>query len=217
VIEVILPVLDEAAAIPVVLAAMPPGFEPLVVDNGSIDGSGRVARGLGARVIFEPRRGFGAACYAGLCAARRELVCFMDCDGSLDANELSAVVEPVASGALDLCLGARLAQPGAWPVHARLANRVLGFELRRRAGVKLSDLGPMRCAGRERLLSLELRDRACGWPLEMVLKAAQRGWRVGEVGVSYRARAAGRSKVTGSLSGTARALRDMGAVLAETA
>jgi hypothetical protein len=102
-------------------------------------------------------------------------------------------------------------------VHARLANRVLGFELRRRAGVKLSDLGPMRCAGRERLLSLELRDRACGWPLEMVLKAAQRGWRVGEVGVSYRARAAGRSKVTGSLSGTARALRDMGAVLAETA
>ncbi|HEY3727060.1 MAG TPA: glycosyltransferase family 2 protein [Solirubrobacteraceae bacterium] len=216
-IEVILPVLDEAAAIPVVLAAMPPGFEPLVVDNGSIDGSGRVARDLGARVIFEPRRGFGAACYAGLCAARRELVCFMDCDGSLDANELSAVVEPVASGALDLCLGARLAQPGAWPVHARLANRVLGFELRRRAGVKLSDLGPMRCAGRERLLSLELRDRACGWPLEMVLKAAQRGWRVGEVGVSYRARAAGRSKVTGSLSGTARALRDMGAVLAETA
>lgn len=213
----ILPVLDEAAAIPVVLAAMPPGFEPLVVDNGSIDGSGRVARDLGARVIFEPRRGFGAACYAGLCAARRELVCFMDCDGSLDANELSAVVEPVASGALDLCLGARLAQPGAWPVHARLANRVLGFELRRRAGVKLSDLGPMRCAGRERLLSLELRDRACGWPLEMVLKAAQRGWRVGEVGVSYRARAAGRSKVTGSLSGTARALRDMGAVLAETA
>jgi glycosyltransferase involved in cell wall biosynthesis len=217
VIEVILPVLDEAAAIPVVLAGMPPGFEPLVVDNGSIDGSGQVARGLGARVIFEPRRGFGAACYAGLCAARRELVCFMDCDGSLDAGELSAVVDPVASGALDLCLGARLARPGAWPLHARLANRALGLELRRRAGINLSDLGPMRCAGRERLLSLELRDRACGWPLEMVLRAAQRGWRVGEVGVSYRARAAGRSKVTGTLSGTARALRDMRAVLTETA
>jgi glycosyltransferase involved in cell wall biosynthesis len=217
VIEVILPVLDEAAAIPVVLAGMPPGFEPVVVDNGSTDGSGQVARRLGARVIFEARRGFGAACYAGLCAARGELVCFMDCDGSLDAAELVAVANPVSSGALDLCLGARRAQPRAWPLHARLANRALGLELRRRVGVNLSDLGPMRCAERERLLSLELHDRGCGWPLEMVVKAAHAGWRVGEVDVSYRARAAGRSKVTGTLSGTARALRDMGAVLAETA
>jgi glycosyltransferase involved in cell wall biosynthesis len=217
VIEVILPVLDEAAAIPIVLAAIPPGFEPLVVDNGSTDGSAWMARRSGARVVSEPRRGFGSACHAGLRAARGDLVCFMDCDGSLDPAELDAVVDPVRSGALDLCLGARRARPGAWPVHARLANRALGLELRRRAGLRLTDLGPMRCADRQRLLSLALRDRGCGWPLEMVLRAAGAGWRVGEVGVSYRPRAAGRSKVTGTLRGTVRAVRDMGTVLAEAA
>ena len=211
----ILPVLDEAAAIPLVLAAMPPGYEPVVVDNGSTDGSAQVARRLGARVVREPRRGFGSACYTGLLAAHSEWVCFMDCDGSLDPAELIGVVEPVRSGALDLCLGARRAQPGAWPLHARLANRALSLELRRRAGVRLTDLGPMRCANRDRLLSLELRDRGCGWPLEMVLRASAAGWRVGEVDVSYRPRSAGRSKVTGTVRGTMRAVRDMGTVLAE--
>ena len=117
-VQVILPVLDEAQAIPGVLAAMPQGFEPLIVDNGSRDGSAAVARRLGARVVEEPQRGFGAACWAGLQAAEGEWICFMDCDGSLDAAELPRVADPVRAGALDLCLGTRRAQPGAWPAHA---------------------------------------------------------------------------------------------------
>ncbi len=212
----ILPVLDEAEAIPGVLAAMPAGFAPLVVDNGSADGSGVVASSLGARVVCEPRRGFGAACFAGLCAARTEVVCFMDCDGSLDPLELPSVAEPVVSGSVDLCLGARRARParGVWPWHAQLANRALAFELRRRCGVAVSDLGPMRAVRRPPLLALGLQDRGFGWPLEMVLRAADAGWRVGEVPVSYRPRVGGRSKVSGSAIGTLRAVRDMGVLLA---
>jgi glycosyltransferase involved in cell wall biosynthesis len=213
-IEVILPVLDEAEAIPGVLESMPPGFVPLVVDNGSIDGSGDVARRLGARVIEEPRRGFGAACFAGLSAARSEVVCFMDCDGSLDPGSLESVVSPVVTGSADLCLGARVAADGAWPLHARVSNRALALELRRRCGVSVTDLGPMRAARREGLLSLRLRDRRFGWPLEMVLRAAAAGWRVGEVPVPYGPRVGGRSKVSGSVVGTWRAVRDMAGLLA---
>jgi glycosyltransferase involved in cell wall biosynthesis len=214
-VDVILPVLDEASAIPGVLAAMPDGFEPLVVDNGSVDGSGSLARRLGARVVFEPRRGFGAACYAGLIAAGSDVVCFMDCDGSLDPCELVAVAAPVVSRAADLCLGARsVVAGGAWPWHARTANRVLASELRRRCGVEVTDVGPMRAARREALLSLGCKDRGFGWPLEMVLRAGAAGWRVVEVPVSYGHRVGGRSKVSGSAIGTFRAVRDMSALLA---
>ena len=212
-IEVILPVLDEAESIPGVVAAMPVGFAPLVVDNGSRDGSAQVAASCGARVVHEPRQGFGAACYAGLCAAESDIVCFMDCDGSLDPAELDRVAAPVRSGAVDLCLGARIAEPGAWPLHARLANHLLAFELRRRTGASLTDLGPMRAARREALLGLGLGDRGSGWPLEMVLRAAAESWRIAEVPVAYRSRSAGRSKVSGSVRGTARAVRDMAAQL----
>jgi hypothetical protein len=137
----------------------------------------------------------------------------MDCDGSLDPAELPRVANPVAIGSLDLCLGARRAAPGAWPTHARLANRTLAVQLRRRAGVQLTDLGPMRCAAREPLLALGLRDRAFGWPLEMVLRAAGAGWRIGETPVGYGPRTGGESKVSGSLTGSLRAVRDMSAVL----
>lgn len=214
VIEVILPALDEAEAIPGVLAAMPPGFEPLVVDNGSVDGTAEVAARCGARVVVEPRRGFGAACYAGLVAARSDIVCFMDCDGSLDPGELPLVAGPVIRGFTDLSLGARVPQhAGAWPWHARVANRVLAFEVRRRCGVAVTDIGPMRAARRDALLALGLRDRGFGWPLEMVLRAATAAWRIGEVSVMYGPRTGGVSKVSGSARGTYRAVRDMGALL----
>jgi glycosyltransferase involved in cell wall biosynthesis len=213
VIEVILPALDEVEAIPGVLAAMPPGFVPLVVDNGSRDGSAEVAASCGARVVREPRRGFGAACYSGLLAAATEVVCFMDCDGSLDPRQLHRVADPVLKGAVDLCLATRIPEPGAWPWHARLANRALAFELRRRTGAALTDLGPMRAARREALLGLELQDRCSGWPLEMVLRAAAESWRIAEVEATYRARSGGRSKVSGSVRGTARAMRAMTAQL----
>jgi len=210
--DVILPVLDEAQALPAVLGAMPPGYRPIVVDNGSRDGSAQIAARLGAQVVHEPRRGFGSACFAGLCAATDPVVCFMDADASLDPSDLPRVAAAVLQGDADLVLGARLAESGAWPLHARLANRALTLELRRRSGLRLTDLGPMRAARREPLLALGLRDRACGWPLEMVLLAASAGWRIDEVGVAYRARA-GRSKVTGTARGTMRAVRDMAAVL----
>jgi dTDP-L-rhamnose 4-epimerase len=208
VIDVILPVLDERAALPRLLGRFPPGFTPLVADNGSTDGSGELAASLGARVVREPRRGFGAACHAGLVAATTDVVCFMDADGSLDPRDLPRVVDHDA----DLVLGARHAEPGAWPLHARVANRALTLELRRRSGVALTDLGPMRTARRAALLDLGLADRRFGYPLEMVVRAAAAGWRIAEVPVPYRRRA-GRSKVTGTVRGTARTVRDMALVL----
>jgi glycosyltransferase involved in cell wall biosynthesis len=179
--HVVIPVLNEAAALPSLLAAMPPGYTAVVADNGSTDGSGDIARSLGAVVVDAPVRGFGAACWAGTS---------------------------------DLVLGARRpTTAGAWPMHARMANRVLALELRRRTGYKLRDIGPMRAARRDALLALGIEDRRFGWPLEMVLRAAAAGWRIDELPVPYAPRS-GRSKVTGTVAGTMRAVRDMSRVLA---
>src|SRR5437870_449769 len=205
--EVILPVLNEAAALPAVLASMPAGYRPIVVDNGSTDRSVTIAREHGARVVHEAQRGFGAACWAGLVAATDEIVCFMDCDGSLSGRDLVRVVAPLLQGDADLVLGARRHDPGSWPFHARFANRYLAWEVRRRTSVRIRDLGPMRAARRDALLGLALHDRRFGWPLEMVLRAAEAGWRIRDVPVSYTTRV-GRSKVTGTLRGTTRAVRD---------
>jgi glycosyltransferase involved in cell wall biosynthesis len=211
-VDVVLPVLNEAEALPWVLDRMPAGYDPIVVDNGSTDGSGTIARRAGATVVFEPRPGFGSACFAGLATASSDLVCFMDCDGSLDPRDLEIVVGPVRAADADLVLGARHADRTAWPFHLRVANRALCAELGRRTGVRLADLGPMRAGRRSGLLDLGIVDRRFGWPLEMVLRAAKAGWRVTEVPVTYRRRV-GRSKVTGTLRGTMRAAWDMGAAL----
>jgi len=207
--DVILPVLNERDAIPWMLERMPAGYDPIVIDNGSTDGSGDVAASLGARVVIEPLPGFGAACFAGLTAAESDVVCFMDCDASFDPRELPRVADPVAADEVQLMLGARRpVSRGAWPLHARAANAVLAIELRRRTKVPLRDLGPMRAAPRRALLDLGLKDRRFGWPLEMVLRASAAGWTIREVGVSYHPRD-GKSKVTGTARGTARAIRDM--------
>lgn len=214
-VDLVLPVLNEAEALPWVLSRVPAGYRPIVVDNGSDDGSAAIAARLGAQVVTEPRPGFGAACHAGLLAARADVICFMDCDGSFDPCSLPAVVDPVDDGERDLMLGARVpSATGAWPLHAQLANRVLAAEVRRRSGVALRDIGPMRAANRTALLQLGVRDRRFGWPLELVVRAAADGWRIGEVQVAYHPRHGGRSKVTGSLRGTLRTVRDMAAVLA---
>lgn len=210
--DVVLPVLNEAMALPWVLARIPRGYDPLVVDNGSDDGSADVARSAGARVVREPVRGFGAACWAGLAASDADVVCFMDADGSLDPADLPAVARPVEGGEVDLMLGARRGEPGAWPFHARLANRLLMAEVRRRTSLALRDLGPMRAARRQALLGLGLADRRSGWPLEMVLRAHRAGWAVAETTVPYRPRT-GRSKVTGTVRGTVQAAGDMAALL----
>jgi glycosyltransferase involved in cell wall biosynthesis len=212
-VDVVLPVLDERPALPWVLGRVPAGVRPIVVDNGSTDGSGAVAAELGATVVQEPRRGFGAACHAGLLAASADVVCFMDCDGSLDPRDLPPIAAPVLAGEADLVLAERRAEPGAWPLYARLANRALALEVRRRTGLRLNDLGPMRAARRDALLGLGLRDRRFGWPLEMVLRAHAAGWRIREERAPYRPRV-GRSKVTGTVRGVLRTVRDMADVLA---
>lgn len=215
-IDVILPCLDEAEALPWVLSRMPDGFRPIVVDNASTDDSAAIASELGAQVVEASQRGFGAACHAGLLAATADVVCVMDADASLDPEELPGMVAALGDGP-SLVLGRRRPSGrGAWPIHARLGNSVLARSLNRRADTGLHDLGPMRAARRTDLLGLELTDRRFGYPLEMVLKAAAAGWRITERDVAYRPRR-GRSKVTGTVGGTVRAVRDMRRVLAEVA
>lgn len=213
-VEVVLPCLNEAAALPWVLSRFPVGYRAIVVDNGSTDGSARVAAAFGATVVTATQRGFGAACVAGLLAAEAEVLCFMDADASLDPQELPGVAGPVLAGRADLVLGRRLpTSRAAWPIHARLANAVLSREVRRRTGYRLADLGPMRAVRRQALLGLGLVDQRFGYPLEMVTRAAAAGWRVEEVPVRYYPRT-GRSKVTGTALGTLHAVRDMRRVLA---
>ena len=211
----VFPVLDEVGALPWVLARVPAAYRAIVVDNGSTDGSADVARAAGAVVVDEPRRGFGAACAAGLAVADAPIVAFCDTDASLDPAALPAVVAPVAAGEADLVLGARRPTTrGAIAPHARGANRYLARRLRRATGAPLTDLGPMRAARRDALADLGIVDRRFGWPLEMVLRAGRAGWRIAEVPVDYHPRV-GRSKVTGTVRGTTRAVADMRRVLAE--
>jgi glycosyltransferase involved in cell wall biosynthesis len=213
-IDVVLPCLDEEAALGWVLGRMPDGYHPIVVDNGSTDGSAELAERLGALVVTERRRGFGAACHAGLAAATAPVVCFCDCDGSLDPAQLPLVAGAVLNGSSDLVLGRRRPVTlRSWPPHARIANVLLARRLRRR-GVRVRDLGPMRAARREPLLALAVSDRRSGYPLETVLAAANSGWRITETDVEYAPRT-GKSKVTGTLTGTLQAVRDMNRVWRE--
>ncbi len=216
-IDVILPCLNEAGALPWVLSRMPAGYRPVVADNGSTDGSAAIATQYGARVVSVTQRGFGAACHAGLLAATSEIVCVMDADASFDPYDLPVVADPVLAGDIDLMLGRRSATAkGAWPLHARVGNWVLAAELRRRIDVPVRDLGPMRAARREALLALPMSDRRFGYPLEMVMRAAEAGWRIAEADVPYHPRT-GKSKVTGTFTGTVRTVRDMRRVLASAA
>ncbi len=213
----ILPALDEAEALPHVLADRPSGIGVLVVDNGSADNTAEVARGFGVGVVVEERRGFGWACWRGAQAATgAEVLVFLDADGSLDWDDLPAVAGPVLAGDADLVVGHRCRQrrePRSMPWHAVLANGVLAGLCGALAGTRLHDIGPYRAIRREVLLDLGMRDRTYGWPLEMVLRAGRRGLRILEVPVAYRHRAAGRSKVTGRPWATVKTAAKMGWVL----
>jgi glycosyltransferase involved in cell wall biosynthesis len=212
-VDLILPCLNEAAALPWVLGRLPAGVRAVVVDNGSTDGSPRIAADLGATVVSCSHRGYGAACHAGLEASTAPVVAFLDADASLDPRQLSRITGPVLAGQVDLMLGRRRpVSHKVWPWHLQLANAELSRRIRRRTGVRLHDLGPMRAAHREALLGLGLVDRRSGYPLETVVRAADAGWRIAEVDVDYLPRS-GRSKVTGTPLGAARAVKDMTKVL----
>ncbi|WP_112237946.1 glycosyltransferase family 2 protein [Kribbella monticola] len=212
-VDLILPCLNEAAALPWVLGRLPAGVRAVVVDNGSTDGSPDLAAMLGATVVDCDVRGYGAACHAGLEAATAPVVAFLDADASLDPQQLVRVTAPVLAKRIDLMLGRRRpVSRDVWPWHLRLANAELSRRIRRRTGVRLHDLGPMRAARREALLGLALVDRRSGYPLETVVRAADAGWRIAEVDVDYLPRS-GRSKVTGTPLGAARAVLDMTKVL----
>jgi glycosyltransferase involved in cell wall biosynthesis len=211
-IDVILPCLNEAQALPWVLARMPSWARPIVADNGSTDGSPDIARSLGARVVNVQQRGYGSACHAGLEAATADVVAFMDTDASLDPGQLDRLREALADD-VDLVIGCR--RPvgrGAWPWHLQMANREVCRRLRRRTGLRLTDIGPMRLARRAPLLGLQIEDRRSGYPLETVVRAAESHWQIRSVDVDYLPRT-GRSKVTGTPLGAMRAVTDMTRVL----
>lgn len=212
-VDVVLPCLNEAEALPGVLAALPDGFRALVVDNGSSDGTPEVARELGARVVTEPRPGYGSAVHIGTERAETELVAVLDADGSVDPAVLPALAAVVASGDADLAAGRRRPTgAGVQPWHARAGNAALTALLRRR-GSPVHDIAPVRVANRRRLLELGITDRGFGYPLELLLRAAGEGWRVREIDVAYGPRAGGVSKVSGSVRGTLRTTRDMAKAL----
>jgi glycosyltransferase involved in cell wall biosynthesis len=214
--DLVLPCRDEAAALVDLVPKVPGCFAVVVVDNGSSDGTAEVAGRCGARVVTEPTPGYGAAVHAGLLAATSEYVAFMDGDGSFDPADLLALLDDVVSGRADLAVGRRRpVSRGVWPWHARLGNALVAWWLRRRIGMAAHDIAPIRVCRREALLELGVQDRRFGYPVELLQRATVAGWRVAERDVAYHPRATGtRSKVSGSVRGTARATRDFWRVLA---
>ncbi len=213
--DLVLPCRDEAPALGALLAKVPAAFSVIVVDNGSRDDTAAVAARLGATVVQEPVAGYGAAVHAGLMAAEREYVAFMDGDGSFDPTELVAMLEEVRSGRADFAVGRRRpVRRGVWPWHARAGNALIVAWLRRRIQMPAHDIAPMRVGRRAELVALDVRDRRFGYPVELLQKATDAGWRFSEHDVAYHPRAAGtRSKVSGSVLGTVRAARDFWKVL----
>jgi glycosyltransferase involved in cell wall biosynthesis len=213
--DLILPCRDEAAALERLLPTVPSEFAVVVVDNGSTDGTAEVALRCGARVVREPRPGYGAAVHAGLLASSRPLVAFLDGDDSLDPVDLLPLLTDVRTGHADLAVGRRRpVARGIWPWHARAGNAAVLWWLRGRLGLDVHDIAAARVCRRRELLDLDVRDRRFGYPVELLQKAAQAGWRLSEHDVRYRPRAAGtRSKVSGSVLGTVRTARDFWRVL----
>ncbi|MFZ1554018.1 MAG: glycosyltransferase family 2 protein [Anaerolineae bacterium] len=204
---VIIPALNEAESIGVVLAAIPAGLaaEVIVVDNGSTDDTAARALAAGARVVREDRRGYGFACAAGVAATQADIMVFLDADLSDFPEEMAALLAPIQSGQADLVLGSRFLagnlSRSVMPPQQRFGNWLASRLMRRLYGLPVTDLSPFRAVRRDVLLALDMREMTYGWPTEMMVKAARRGYRLTEIAVRYRARYAGRSKVRGTVRG----------------
>lgn len=212
-IDVVIPALNEEASLPLVLAGLPrpPVRRVVVADNGSRDGTARVAREGGAEVVTAARRGYGSACLTGLDHLRRtgppDVVVFVDADYSDHPDELPRLVAPILAGEADLVIGSRVLgerEPGALLPQARAGNLVACFLIRLFYGHRFTDLGPFRAIRWESLETIGMSDPNFGWTAEMQVKALRHGLRAAEVPVSYRRRV-GVSKITGTVSGTIRA------------
>jgi glycosyltransferase involved in cell wall biosynthesis len=206
-ISVIIPTYNEAQSIGLVLGDIPTGMveQVLVVDSDSTDGTAQIARQMGAEVLREPRRGYGRACLTGLAAVKApDVVVFLDGDYSDRPAEISRLLQPLREGAADIVIGSRLAgerMAGSMPWHAVVGNRLAACLIAFMSGVRLTDLGPFRAARYQALVALGLRESTYGWPVEMIVKGAQRGLRITEVPVSYHPRI-GSSKISGTVRGS---------------
>jgi len=216
---VIIPTLNEAETLAGVLAALAACtqadsadaiprsevLEILVVDGGSTDGTHDIAVRSGAHLISEPRRGYGRACAAGVCAAQGEIVVFLDADGADDPRHLAELVAPLASGQAEMVLGSRLAgqiEPGAMLWHQKAGNWLSARLIQNLYGLPITDLSPFRAVLRAELLKLDLQDMTYGWPTEMIVKAARNSWRIREVPVNYHRRQGGQSKISSTWRGS---------------
>src|SRR6266566_3492313 len=216
-VAIIIPALDEEAALRHLLAELPKGFAQwvIVVDNGSTDATASVARGAGAIVASEPVRGYGRACLKGFktaCSLGAEIVIFMDGDGSDDPADLPMMLEPISNGRADFVIGSRVserAERGAVPAQARLGNWLVSRMIRLMYGVRLDDIGSFRVVRCSLLETIEMREMTYGWPVEMLVKAAQAHYRILELPIHYRHRSYGRSKVAGTMSGSIKAAYSM--------
>jgi glycosyltransferase involved in cell wall biosynthesis len=208
-----MPCLNEAESLPGVLALVPAGYQALVVDNNSTDGTAEVARRCGATVVEEPQPGYGAAVHAGIVAASTPIVAVLDGDGSMDPRELPKLVDDLDHG-VDMAVGRRRPRPGvSWPWHARLGNQVVCWRLRRRHGIPVHDIAPMRVAHRDAFVGLGVADRRSGYPLELLVRAAAAGWVIAEHDIAYGSRTGGKSKVSGSVRGSFVAIVDFWRVI----
>ncbi len=207
-VSVIIPVLNEEKAIAKVINDIPQELvqEIIVVDNGCSDNTAEIARDHGAKVISEPRKGYGSACLAGLSAVEcADIIVFIDGDYSDDPTELSLLIKPIQENQADFVIGSRKpSEKGALLPQARFGNKLATFLIKTFYGVKYTDLGPFRAIRHSQLTALNMQDRTYGWTVEMQLKAAKMGFRVQEIPVSYRKRI-GTSKISGTLIGSVRA------------
>jgi glycosyltransferase involved in cell wall biosynthesis len=210
-IVAVIPALDEAPSIAGVVETLRAQrtvalHRIIVVDNGSSDGTGEIARRAGASVVREERRGYGYACLAGVLVAKEaDVIVLLDGDAADNPEDLSNILEPLLAGEADLVVGSRTLgsrEPGSMTPQQVLGNRLATFLMRNIYGVKVTDLGSFRAIGREDLLALEMQEMTYGWPVEMMVKAARAGYRYHEVPVRHRRRTGGVSKVGGTLRGS---------------